>query len=184
MLFRSERVKIRIPKTKKTGTEIEDYYAKDVADRYLVTPAQFVDVKALMGDASDNIPGVPGIGEKTATSLIAAYGSIENAYAHADEIKPKRAKENLKAHYDLAELSKSLAAIHTDVPLAYDFKEAEISDFYTEEAYLLCKRLELKNILKRFECSAPKNGVEEFFRKIEDFSGAEEIGRASCRERV
>lgn len=170
----TERVKIRIPKTKKTGTEIEDYYAKDVADRYLVTPAQFVDVKALMGDASDNIPGVPGIGEKTATSLIAAYGSIENAYAHADEIKPKRAKENLKAHYDLAELSKSLAAIHTDVPLAYDFKEAEISDFYTEEAYLLCKRLELKNILKRFECSAPKNGVEEFFRKIEDFSGAED----------
>ena len=78
----SEHIKIRIPKTKRTGTEIEDYYAKDVKEKYQVTPEEFIDVKALMGDSSDNIPGVPGIGEKTATILIVAYGSIENAYAH------------------------------------------------------------------------------------------------------
>ena len=77
----------RIPKTKRTGTEIEDYYAEDVKERYQVTPQEFIDVKALMGDTADNIPGVPGIGEKTATSLIAAYGSIENAYVHIEELK-------------------------------------------------------------------------------------------------
>ena len=85
----TEKVKIRIPKTKRTGTEIEDYYAADVLERYQVTPKEFIDVKALMGDSSDNIPGVPGIGEKGATNIIAAYRSIENAYAHLEEIKPK-----------------------------------------------------------------------------------------------
>ena len=79
----TNQVKIRIPKTKRTGTEIEDYNAKDVLEKYQVTPKEFIDVKALMGDSSDNIPGVPGIGEKTATNLIVAYKSIENAYAHA-----------------------------------------------------------------------------------------------------
>ena len=75
----SDHIKIRIPKTKRTGTEIEDYLATDVVEKYQVTPLQFIDVKALMGDTADNIPGVPGIGEKTATSLIVQYGSIENA---------------------------------------------------------------------------------------------------------
>lgn len=169
----SEHIKIRIPKTKRTGTEIEDYYANDVLEHYHVTPLQFIDVKALMGDASDNIPGVPGIGEKTATNLIAAYGSIENAYAHVDEIKPNRAKENLKAHYDMAELSKKLAVIDTDAPVAYSFEEAKLGDFYTEEAYLLCKRLDFKNMLKRFEIDAPQNKTEEHFRRIDDFAEAE-----------
>ena len=76
----TDHVEIRVPKTKRTGTEIEDYYAADVKERYLVTPQEFIDVKALMGDASDNIPGVPNIGEKTATRIIADYGSIEYAY--------------------------------------------------------------------------------------------------------
>ena len=140
----TERVKIRIPKTKRTGTEIEDYYAADVLERYQVTPEQFIDVKALMGDASDNIPGVPGIGEKTATNLIVAYGSIENAYAHLEEIKPKRAKENLKEYYGLAQLSKTLASIDVNARISYELLEAKIQDFYTEEAYLLCKELEFK----------------------------------------
>ena len=171
----TEQIQIRIPKTKRTGTEIEDYYAKDVYERYQVTPTQFIDVKALMGDASDNIPGVPGIGEKTATNLIAAYGSIENAWAHIEEIKPNRAKENLRAHYDLAQLSKQLAVIDTDAPVEYDLKEAELKNLYTEEAYLLCKRLEFKNMLSRFEIDAPKNRMEEYFCRIEDFAAAEEF---------
>lgn len=171
----TEQIQIRIPKTKRTGTEIEDYYAKDVYERYQVMPTQFIDVKALMGDASDNIPGVPGIGEKTATNLIAAYGSIENAWAHIEEIKPNRAKENLRAHYDLAQLSKQLAVIDTDAPVEYDLKAAELKNLYTEEAYLLCKRLEFKNMLSRFEIDAPKNRMEEYFCRIEDFAAAEEF---------
>lgn len=70
----TDHIKIRIPKTKRTGTEIEDYNTKEVLEKYQVTPIEFIDVKALMGDTSDNIPGVPGIGEKTATALIAQYG--------------------------------------------------------------------------------------------------------------
>ena len=100
----TEKIRIRIPKTKATGTEIEDYYAEEVQERYQVTPTEFIDVKALMGDASDNIPGVPGIGEKTATKIIASYGSIEEAYAHVDEITPTRARESLREHYDLAQI--------------------------------------------------------------------------------
>ena len=75
-------IKIRIPKTSKGSTQIYDYYPEDVKEQYQVTPTEFIDVKALMGDTSDNIPGVPSIGEKTATNLIVSYGSIENAYAH------------------------------------------------------------------------------------------------------
>ena len=79
----TEQVKIRIPKTKQGRTEVEDYYAQDVKERYQVTPTEFIDLKALMGDASDNIPGVPSIGEKTATKIITEYHSIEEAHAHA-----------------------------------------------------------------------------------------------------
>ncbi len=169
----TEQIQIRIPKTKRTGTEIENYYAEDVQNRYQVTPTQFIDVKALMGDTADNIPGVPGIGEKTATNLIKAYDSIENAYAHIEEIKPNRAKENLREHYDLAQLSKKLAVIDVNAPVEYDFNAAELKNLYTEEAYLLCKRLEFKNMLSRFEIDAPKNRMEEYFCKIEDFAQAE-----------
>jgi DNA polymerase-1 len=98
----TEKVKISIPKTKAGGTQVENYYAEDVLKTYQVTPTQFIDLKALMGDASDNIPGVPGIGEKTATKIITAYGSIEEAHAHVDDIKPARAANNLREHYDMA----------------------------------------------------------------------------------
>ena len=87
----TDHTKISIPKTKKTGTEIENYYAADVAERYLVTPTEFIDVKALMGDTADNIPGVPGIGEKTATAIISQYHSIEAAHEAADQLRPPRA---------------------------------------------------------------------------------------------
>ena len=107
----TDKVKIRIPKTKMTGTQIEDYYAGDVKEKYQVTPVEFIDMKALMGDASDNIPGVPGIGEKTAAKIISAYKNIETAYEHAAEIKPKKASQNLVEYWEQAKLSKVLATI-------------------------------------------------------------------------
>lgn len=160
----SEHIKIRIPKTKRTGTEIEDYYAADVKEKYQVTPREFIDVKALMGDASDNIPGVPGIGEKTAINLIVAYGSIENAYAHVEEIKNNRPREALKEHYDMAQLSKVLATIETDCDIPYDLADARLGNLYTQEAYLKFKELEFKNMLSRFEVEAPANPIEEHFK--------------------
>ena len=159
----TNQVKIRIPKTKRTGTEIEDYNAKDVLEKYQVTPKEFIDVKALMGDSSDNIPGVPGIGEKTATNLIVAYKSIENAYAHVEEIKPNRAKNALSEHYDMAQMSKTLATIEVNADIDYDMEAAAMHDLYTPEAYLYFKRLEFKNILSRFEVETPVNPAEQYF---------------------
>ena len=159
----TEKVKIRIPKTKRTGTEIEDYYAADVVERYQVTPKEFIDVKALMGDSSDNIPGVPGIGEKTATNLIVAYKSNENAYAHLEEITPKRAKTNLEEHYDMAQMSKTLATIEVHVPIEFDMEAAKLTDLYTPEAYVYMKRLEFKNMLTRFSDDMSQNDLEKYF---------------------
>ena len=159
----TDKVKIRIPKTKRTGTEIEDYYAADVVERYQVTPKEFIDVKALMGDSSDNIPGVPGIGEKTATNLIVAYKSIENAYVHLEEITPKRAKTNLEEHYDMAQMSKTLATIEVHAPIEFDMEAAKLTDLYTPEAYVYMKRLEFKNMLTRFSDDMSQNDLEKYF---------------------
>ncbi len=162
----TEKVKIRIPKTKGGKTEVEDYYAADVKARYEVTPKEFIDLKALMGDSSDNIPGVPSVGEKTATKLIVEYGSIENAFAHVEEIKPPRASNALKEHYDLAQLSKVLATINVDADFAYELEEARLGDLYTEEAYVFFQKLQFKNLLSRFEVSAPANKLEDSFVTI------------------
>ncbi len=183
----TKHIKIRIPKTKKTGTEIEDYLEEDVKARYQVTPKEFIDVKALMGDTADNIPGVPGIGEKTATALIAEYGSIEEVHAHADVIRPPRASKNIVEYWDQAVMSKTLATIITDVPLAYDFADARLektADLYTSEAYAVCKRLEFKNMLSRFEVDAPKNHAEEFFKLVKTKKEADEIWRKAGEEPV
>ncbi len=181
----SEHIKIRIPKTKRTGTEIEDYYAADVKEKYQVTPTEFIDVKALMGDTSDNIPGVPGIGEKTATSLIVQFGSIENAYAHVDEIKPPRAQNNLREHYDMAQMSKTLATIETNAPISCEIEQAKIGNLFTPEAYVWMKKLEFKNMLSRFQVEAPVNPVEQYFQKITEKKEADKIfaeaGKAEYR---
>lgn len=174
----TEHVKIRIPKTKKTGTEIEDYYAADVKARYLVTPKEFIDVKALMGDTADNIPGVPGIGEKTATALIEQYGSIEEVHAHAPEVKPPRASRNIVEFWEQAKLSKKLATIITDVPLNYDFSDAALEStaaLYTEDAYLMCKRLEFKNLLSRFQVDAPQEDISKKFKFIREKAEADAV---------
>ncbi len=147
----SEHIKIRIPKTKSGKTEIEDYYAKDVLVAYRVTPEQFVHLKALMGDTADNIPGVPKVGEKTATSLMTTYGSLEEIYAHVEEIEKKSIRESLKENRELADLSLALARIKTDCEIALDYESARAEGFYTQEAYLWFKKLELKNLIKRFE---------------------------------
>ncbi len=171
----TEKVKIRIPKTKQGKTEVEDYYAKDVKERYQVTPKEFIDLKALMGDSSDNIPGVPSIGEKTATGIIVAYGSIENAFAHVNELKPPRAAKALEEHYDLAQMSKVLATINVDADFAYDMEEAKLGNLYTEEAYIYFQKLQFRNLLSRFETTGPTNKVEDSFQKITKQKEAEAI---------
>ena len=158
-----EHITICIPKTRKGTTVYEIYHPQEVKDLYHVTPEEFIDVKALMGDASDNIPGVPGIGEKTAINLIEQYGSIEEAYAHIDEVKPPRARNMLAEHYDMAQMSKILATIKKDVDLgsADDlYQEALLAPsasgdpadaLFTPEARSLFIKLNFKKYLNRFE---------------------------------
>lgn len=171
----TEHVKIRIPKTKQGKTEIEDYYAKDVEERYQVIPKEFIDLKALMGDTADNIPGVPSIGEKTATKIITQYHSIEEAHEHVDELKPPRASKALSEHWDLAVLSKELATINVKADFPYELSEAKLGNLYTEEAYIFFQKLEFKNLLSRFDVSAPANKVEDGFKIITSKSEAEKV---------
>lgn len=175
----TEQVKIRIPKTKQGRTEVEDYYAQDVKERYQVTPTEFIDLKALMGDASDNIPGVPSIGEKTATKIITEYHSIEEAHAHVDEVKPPRASKALKEHWDMAVMSKRLATINVDADFPYELDEAKLGNIYTEEAYAYFQKLQFKNLLQRFDVTAPSNQVEDAFREVKDRKEAEAIFAAA-----
>lgn len=173
----SEKIKIRIPKTKKTGTEIEDYLAADVVSTYQVTPTQFIDLKGLMGDKSDNIPGVPGIGEKTAAKLIETYQSMENIYEHIDEMAPSKVTSSLKENKELAFLSKKLATINVDCDLEYDMKDATLGNLYNEDVYLMFKRLEFKNLLSRFQTEEvnTSTGIEKSFQMIEDLGKADKI---------
>lgn len=145
-----DNIKISIPKTKQGKTEVEEYFKQDVYEKIGVSPTEFIDVKALWGDSSDNIPGVPGIGQKGAVAIISKYKSIENAYSDVDNVTPKRASENLKEYIEQARLSKILATIKTDCELDFELEAARYTTVFTKESYELCKTLELKSILKRF----------------------------------
>ena len=171
----SDRIMIRMPKTVRGKTTIENYHAKEVLERYLVEPKQIIELKALMGDTSDNIPGIPGVGEKTATKLIVEYGSIENAYVHVEEIRPNKAKESLKNNYDLAVMSKKLATIDTNAPVECDLEHAKIRNLYTEEAYEMFRRLDFKNLLGRFDSAAVKEQDSLFIRVETDLEEAEAL---------
>lgn len=175
----TDTIKIRIPKTKRNGTEIEDYYAADVISAYQVTPQQFIDLKALMGDASDNIPGVPKVGEKTAAALIVEYGSLANLYAHVEEISKNAIRESLKANKDLADLSKTLATIKTDCEVELDYEAAKAEDFYTPEAYAMFKKLEFKNMLGRFDKAnmAVTNDVAATFKQLGSLRELEQVAK-------
>lgn len=171
----TEKVKIRIPKTKQGRTEVEDYYASDVREKLGVTPKEFIDVKALMGDTSDNIPGVPGVGEKTATKIIVEYGTIENAYAHATELKPPRASKNIQEFWEQACMSKTLATIDTHADIAFDLESARYGNPYTKEAYDYFRRLQFKNLLGRFDVEATVNSVEKHFKEVTEKTEVEKI---------
>ena len=150
----SDSVKIRIPKTKQGSTIIEDYNAKDVMEVYGVTPEEFIEVKALMGDTSDNVPGVPSIGEKTAIKIIQQYKSVENAIENAADVKPKKASENLVIYKEQALMSKWLVTIKTDVEIEeQDFSFAKVENMFNEDSYALFKEYEFKSMLKYFDVS-------------------------------
>lgn len=170
----SETVKVSIPKTKRGGTEVEEYHTQDVIDKYGVTPVQIIDLKGFMGDTADNIPGVPGVGEKTAVKILSAFPSVEEAYEHIDEVTPKRAQKLLSENKELAFLSKKLATIKTDCDISYSFGDAGLKDFFTPAAFEWLKKLELKTILKRFDAGI----ISAVAAKPQDFNYINDKGAA------
>ncbi len=167
----SGKTKVILTVTRSGVNETTVYDAAAVTERYHVTPEEFVDVKALMGDTSDNIPGVKGVGEKTAMSLIEKYKSIEYIYDNIDEIDVKGAMlEKLKNGKESAFLSKKLATIDKNVPIKFDVSECEIknkslSDNASDKLYEVLKRLELSSIIKRLGVSEKKDNT--FFEQFE-----------------
>ena len=153
-------IKIRIPKTKSGKTEIEDYYPEDVKEAFQVTPLQFIEWKALVGDTADNIPGVPKIGDKTASALLVQYGTIDEIYAHIDELKGKAVKESLLQNRELADLSKTLATIKIDCEIDVTYQNSKVEQFYTAEAYEWFKRLGFKQYLAKFQTPQMEQGKD------------------------
>lgn len=171
----TDRIRIRIPKTKGGRTEIENYYAADVEAKYQVNPVQFIDLKALMGDTADNIPGVPKVGEKTATDLMVQFGSLDGIYEHIDEVTKKSIKESLIQNKDLAYLSRELATIKIDSPLTYTLEEARVGNFFNEDSYVLFKKLEFKNLLNKFEKGVSNEEISDSFHLVENLAEAEAL---------
>ena len=156
-----EKIKICLPKTAKGVTTVYNYYPEDVKKEWNVTPSEFIDLKALMGDTSDNIPGVPGLGPKSAEWIIDRYHTIEAAYEAAlagdPEFKVPRkpkAAQMLISEWESAKLSKVLATINIDSPIDFDYDDAGVSEMFNEESFEIIKKLELKSLIKRFDVTA------------------------------
>lgn len=160
----TDKILIKIPKTKAGKTEIYNYYDKDVINEYGVTPVIFIDMKGLMGDSSDNIPGVPGVGPKSAGKLLVDYGSMDGIYEHIDELKKSKMKDNLIEFKDQAYMSKELATIKLDCKLDAKLEDMIYEDAFNDESYKLFSDLEFKSLLPRFNAVDKK--VENFDFKI------------------
>jgi len=144
--------------TRKGVSETETYTPADVAARYDgLTPLQIIDLKGLMGDSSDNIPGIPGVGEKTALKLLAQHPTVEDVLAHADQAPGKKLQEKLREHADAALMSKKLATILRDVPMELDLEAFLFGGYDANKVRETFKRLEFKSLLDRL----PAGGVEE-----------------------
>ncbi|WP_130836773.1 DNA polymerase I [Lachnoclostridium sp. Marseille-P6806] len=172
-----ESIMVRIPKTLRGQTTILNYHAKEVEEQYSITPAQVIELKGLMGDSSDNIPGVPGVGEKTAQQLLASYGTVAGVYEHLEEITKKGLHDKLEAGREKAELSRELARIRTDCDVPSDFEALRKKDFYTKEAFALFSELGFRNFLGRFDdaATAPEEDGRPELIRIGEYYAAEDV---------
>ncbi len=165
----SDKIEVKLVKTKDT----QSYFAKDVIEAYGITPVEFIDVKGLMGDASDNIKGVPGVGEKTALKLIREYHSIENLYEHIDSISGKKLKENLVTYKDQALESKFLATIKSDIELDCNWEDFSYNLKLNPQIEKIFERLEFRKMLNKFQ-AAPMEQIEA---TIADVSELENLAK-------
>ncbi len=165
----SENTKIKLPSTRKGVTTTYEFDEKAVIDKYGVTPKQFIEVKGLMGDPSDNIPGVAGIGEKTALKLIQEYNSIEELYQNIESITGKR-KESLIENKAMAFLSKKLATIDCNVPIKLNIPDCIRKEYNNDELLQLLRKLEFNTFIQRFALeSIEEMHEEDLTEKKDDF---------------
>lgn len=177
----TEKTRIKIPVTRSGRTETDEYDHDKIVEKYGVTPAQLIDVKGLMGDPSDNIPGVQGIGEKTALELIRKFGSIEALYNNLDKVEKNSVRQKLEAGRDMAFMSKGLAAIIRDMPFICEVEDLKRKEFDKDKLYKLFKRLEFKSFIEKFnlaeaashaasavqaDCLAGTDGIKELKEAI------------------
>lgn len=165
----TDKILIRLPKTKAGKTVVESYYASDVQEAYGVDPITFIDMKGLMGDTSDNIPGVPGIGEKTAAKLLIEYGSLEGVYNNIEAMKKSKMKDNLEEFKEQAFMSRELATIKLDCDLDAKLSDMCIEEMYNQSSYDLFTKLEFKSLMNRFSDSAKGQGFEISYEVVEDY---------------
>ena len=174
----TDNVTIRIPRTKMGKTETEDFDREKVLELYGIEPKQLIDVKGLQGDTSDNIPGVPGIGEKTALSLIKKYGSIEKLYDRVEkdeaELKGKQ-KENIENNKELAYLSKKLGTINLSVPIEDDLESMRVTSWDNDKVLEIFKELKFNRFIERFNL-INENNIQEDKEEKELFT-IEEIDK-------
>ena len=152
-----KNIKVRIPRTKMGKTETEDYTVEKIEEEYGLEPLDLIEVKGLMGDASDNIPGVPGVGEKTALNLIKQYKSIDEVYNHIDEQKGKL-KEKLSENKDLAYLSRTLGTIDINAPIEKDLNVFQVEEWNKPEVLEIFKKLKFNRFIDRFALQDNVNG--------------------------
>ena len=163
----TDNVTIRIPRTKGGKTETDLFDRNKIIETYGIEPKQLIEVKGLQGDSSDNIPGVPGIGEKTALSLIQKYGSIDNLYdkieKDEDDLKGKQ-REKIKDNKELAELSKTLGTINLEVPIEDTLEQFKVEEWDKEKVLKLFKELNFNRYIERFHLTGEKNSQEENYK--------------------
>ena len=163
----TDNVTIRIPRTKGGKTETDLFDRSKIIETYGIEPKQLIEVKGLQGDSSDNIPGVPGIGEKTALSLIQKYGSIDNLYdkieKNEDDLKGKQ-REKIRDNKELAELSKTLGTINLEVPIEDTLEQFKVEEWDKETVLKLFKELNFNRYIERFHLTGEKNNEEETYK--------------------
>ncbi|MCR5527452.1 MAG: DNA polymerase I [Lachnospiraceae bacterium] len=171
----TEKITLLLPRTVKGQTNVERFTPAAVKEEYSVEPKGIIDLKALMGDSSDNIPGVPKVGPKTATELLVKYGDLNGVKEHIPEITKKSIRESLEAHFDMAELSQTLATINTESDIEFDFDKASYEGLGTPEAVKMLSELELKKLVDRLGGAELVEEEKLEFKEVTELSEAEEI---------
>ena len=157
--------------TKKGVSDTVEYTVEKIKEEYGITPKQLIDVKGLMGDKSDNIPGVDGIGEKRALDFIRKYGSIENLYDNLDEISGKKTKENLENSEDVAYMSKKIGTIVTCAPVEFEYDDLALGEVDTEGLREKFSKLNFNKFLEELDGGVPETEAKDFsYKEIDDLS--------------